>query len=76
MPFGLKNAEATYQKLVNIIFEDLIGNKVESYIDDMVVKKTLITNHLDDVHDIFDHINPLKYSFGLTMRRCFNYLMT
>ena len=38
MPFGLKNAGATYQRLVNIMFEDLIGKTMEVYMDDMLVK--------------------------------------
>ncbi|CAL8168084.1 unnamed protein product [Prunus armeniaca] len=38
MPFGLKNAEATYQRLVNILFAPLIGNTMEVYVDDMLVK--------------------------------------
>ncbi|CAL2246892.1 unnamed protein product [Prunus armeniaca] len=38
MPFGLKNAGATYQLLVNSIFAPLIGNTMEVYVDDMLVK--------------------------------------
>lgn len=38
IPFGLKNMGTTYLKLVNTVFMDLIGKKVESYIDEMVVK--------------------------------------
>lgn len=41
MPFRLKNIRATYKKPVNRVFEHLIGNKVEAYINDMVVKNTL-----------------------------------
>jgi hypothetical protein len=40
MTFGLKNARATYQRAMNYIFHDLIGNLVEIYIDDVVVKST------------------------------------
>ena len=38
MPFGLKNAGATYQRLINKMFQGLIGKTVEAYIDDMVIK--------------------------------------
>ncbi|KAM1467629.1 hypothetical protein ACFX2I_032705 [Malus domestica] len=38
MPFGLKNAGATYQRAMNTIFHDLIGTTIEVYIDDVVVK--------------------------------------
>ena len=41
MPFGLKNAGATYQRLVNRIFADLIGKTMEVYVDDMLVKSLL-----------------------------------
>ena len=38
MPFGLKNVGATYQRVTNTIFHDLIGGYLECYIDDIVVK--------------------------------------
>jgi len=43
MPFGLKNAGATYQRLVNRMFKDLLGKTMEVYIDDMLVKSTSST---------------------------------
>lgn len=42
MTFRLKNAGATYQRVMNYIFRDLIGKLVEIYIDDVVVKSTSI----------------------------------
>ena len=38
MPFGLKNAGATYQRAMNTIFHAMIGKFLEVYIDDVVVK--------------------------------------
>jgi len=38
IPFGLKNVEATYQRLMDKIFHDLLGKTIEVYVDDMVVK--------------------------------------
>ena len=38
MPFGIKNAGATYQRLVNGMFKDMIGKSMEVYVDDMLVK--------------------------------------
>ena len=38
MPFGLKNADVTYQRLVNKVFADQIGRNMEAYVDDMLVK--------------------------------------
>ena len=40
LPFGLKNAGATYQRLVSKIFKYLIGKTMEVYVDDMLVKST------------------------------------
>jgi len=47
MMFGLKNAGATYQRLVNRMFADKLGNTMEVYIDDMLVKSLRTTDHLD-----------------------------
>ena len=49
MPFGLKNAGATYQKLVNHMFHPQIGWNVEVYVDDMLVKSQDYGKHLDDL---------------------------
>ena len=38
MPFGLKNAGATYKRVMNAIFHDMLGHHMEVYIDDIVVK--------------------------------------
>ena len=38
MPFGLKNAEATYQRLMSHALQDHIGKNVEVYVDDIIVK--------------------------------------
>ena len=49
MPFGLKNAGARYQRLVNHIFRLQIGRNVEVYVDDMLVKSLDDEKHLDDL---------------------------
>ena len=46
MPFGLKNAGATYQRLVYKMFRELIEKTMEIYIDDMLVKSLEVTDHL------------------------------
>ncbi|KAM1863353.1 hypothetical protein ACFX14_003715 [Malus domestica] len=53
MPFGLKNAGATYQRAMNTIFHDLIGTIVEVYIDDVVIKSKRRQTHLDDFRQAF-----------------------
>ena len=47
MPFGLKNAGATYQRLVHKMFADYLGDMIEVYIDDMLDKLLLAEQHLD-----------------------------
>ena len=54
MPFGLKSAGATYQRLVNQMFKKQIGKNVEVYVDDMLVKSREEENHLDDLRETFN----------------------
>ncbi|XP_070681725.1 uncharacterized protein [Malus domestica] len=72
MPFGLKNAGATYQRAMNAIFHDLIGQSMEVYIDDIVVKSKTEEQHLEDlkqtlammrIHKL--KMNPKKCAFGV-----------
>ena len=49
MPFSLKNAGATYQRLVNYMFRPQIGRNVEVYVDDMLIKSLDEERHLDDL---------------------------
>ena len=53
MPFGLKNAGATYQRLVNTIFHHQIGRNMEVYVDDMLVKSKYSSDHLTDLRETF-----------------------
>ena len=53
MPFGLKNAGATYQRLVNKMFNRQIGRNMEVYVDDMLVKNKEELAHLDDLRETF-----------------------
>lgn len=72
MPFGLKNAGATYQRLMNLMFKELIGKTVEVYIDDMLVKSTEATDHVQHLKEVFNilrtfnlKLNPFKCVFGV-----------
>ena len=53
MLFGLKNAGATYQRLVNKIFADKIGKSMKVYVDDMLVKCLTIEQHIEDLVGTF-----------------------
>ena len=46
MPFGLKNAGSTYQRMMTRMFEPLLGKNIEIYIDDMMVKSKVVSEHL------------------------------
>ncbi|XP_020082008.1 uncharacterized protein LOC109705667 [Ananas comosus] len=72
MPFGLKNAGATYQRAMTIIFDDLLHKVVECYVDDLVVKTVNKANHFEDLRTVFTRLkkynlkmNPLKCAFGV-----------
>jgi hypothetical protein len=61
MSFSLKNAEATYQRAMNLISHDLLGIVVEVYIDDIVVKSAGLDSHLANLHRAFE----IMRHFGL-----------
>ena len=63
MPFGLKNAGATYQRLMDRIFQALIERNVHSYVDDMVVTSAEEESHLSDLKELFRTID--KYLLKL-----------
>ena len=54
MPFGLKNAGATYQRMMTRMFKEKIGRMMKVYIDDMVVKIKEDQKHMDDIMEIFE----------------------
>ena len=53
MSFGLKNAGSTYQRMTTRMFESLLRKNIEIYIDDMVVKSKVVSEHLGDLRVIF-----------------------
>ena len=52
MPFGLKNAGSTYQRMMTRMFESQLGKNIEIYIDDMVVKSKVKSEHVNDLGSI------------------------
>ncbi|XP_077228495.1 uncharacterized protein LOC143861450 [Tasmannia lanceolata] len=72
MPFGLKNAGATYQTLVNKIFREQTGRNMEVYVDDMLVKSKESSSHIPDLEETFQvlrkqnmKLNPSKCTFSV-----------
>ena len=60
MPFGLKNAMAIYQRMMTRMFETQLGKNIEIYIDDMVVKSKVESEHVNDLGNIFDILRKHK----------------
>ena len=56
MPFGLKNAGATYQRMVNKLYKKQIGRSMEVYIDDMITKSQEAGQHTGDLRQTFQVI--------------------
>ena len=72
MPFGLKNAGATYQCMIQTCLEKQIGKTVEAYVDDVVIKTKHVESLVDDLRLTFDNLrtydirlNPKKCVFGV-----------
>lgn len=57
MPFDLNNAEATYQRAMNYMFRDYIGDFIEVYIDDIVIKSSSFEAHLIHLRRMFESIH-------------------
>ncbi|PKI71427.1 hypothetical protein CRG98_008178 [Punica granatum] len=71
MPFGLKNAGATYQRAMVTLFHDMMHKEIEVYIDDMIAKSKEGEDHLVNLKRLFDRLkeyklrlNPAKCTFG------------
>ena len=83
MPFGLKNAGATYQRMMTRMFKPQLGKNIEIYIDDMVVKSKTESEHISDLEDIFTilrkhklRLNASKCSFGVESWKFLGYMVT
>ena len=82
MPFGLKNAGATYQRLVNRMFQKQIGASMEVYIADMLVKSTTIELHIAHLSEAFQilrecnmKLNPAKCAFGVSAGKFLGFIV-
>ena len=82
MPFGPKNVGFTYQRMVNMMFTEQIGQTMEVYIDDMLVKSKLVADHIQDLDLMFEvlcryqmKLNPLKCSFGVALEKFVGFMV-
>ena len=83
MPFGLKNARATYQRLVNRMFSKQIGRNMEVYVDNMLVKSREELTHLNDLKEMFTtlkqyqmKLNPAKCVFGVVSGKFLGFMVS
>nr|GEV33441.1 reverse transcriptase domain-containing protein [Tanacetum cinerariifolium] len=83
MPFGLKNAGATYQRLMDKAFESQIGRNIKVYVDDLVVKSYTEAEMLRDIEETFRtlqkinmKLTPKKCAFGLAKGVFLGYVVT
>jgi hypothetical protein len=82
MTFSLKNVGATYQRVINLIFHELLAIIIEVYIDDIVVKSGGLESHLADLHLAFEKMrqyglkmNPLKCAFDVSAGKFFGFII-
>ena len=83
MPFGLKNAGSTYQMMITNMFEPQLGKSIEVYIDNMVMKSKMVSEHVRDLENIFEILrkhklclNASKCSFGVGSGKFMGYMVT
>jgi hypothetical protein len=83
MPFGLKNAGATYQRMIQTCLEKQIGRTVEAYVDDMVIKTKHVNQLVDDLRQTFDslrtydiRLNPDKWVFGVPAGKLLGFIVS
>ena len=82
MPFGLKNARATYQQTMTAIFHDMIHKEMEDYVDDIVVKSKTKAGYFQILEQVFErcrkyklYMNPVKCAFGVSARKFLRFLV-
>ena len=83
MPFGLKNVGSTYQRMMTKMFEPQLGRSIEVYIDDMVIKSKIVSEHVVDLTNIFEilrkhklRLNASKCLFGVGSGKFLGYMVT
>ena len=83
MPFGLKNAGATYQRLMTKIFKPLVDRTAEVYIDDVMVKSKTREEHVLHLQEVFHFLrkydmklNPSKCAFGVSAGKFLGFMVS
>ena len=68
MPFGLKNAGAMYQRLMDKVLAPMLGRNVQAYVDDMVVTSLEKSRHVTDLEELF--VTIARYKLKLNLEKC------
>src|SRR3954469_21940166 len=83
MPFELKNADATYQRMIQTCLANQVGKTVEAYVDDVVVKTKHVESLVDDLRLTFDNLrtydiklNPEKCIFGVPAGKLLGFIVS
>src|SRR3954462_5075051 len=83
MPFGLKNAGATYQRAMVTLFHDMIHKEIEVYVDDMIAKPQTEEEHLIYLEKLFARLrkfklrlNPNKCTFGVRSGKLLGFIVS
>ncbi|XP_038999487.1 uncharacterized protein LOC120125050, partial [Hibiscus syriacus] len=83
MPFGLKNAGATYQRAMVTLFHDMMHKEIEVYVDDMIVKAKTEEEHVENLRKLFQRLkkcqlklNPNKCTFGVTSGKLLGFVVS
>ncbi|XP_071905708.1 uncharacterized protein [Coffea arabica] len=83
MPFGLKNAGATYQRTMTTLFHDMIHKEMEVYVDDIIIKSKKAEDHLMDLRKLFERLrkynlklNPAKCAFGAPAGKLLGFIVS
>jgi ribonuclease HI len=83
MPYGLKNALPTFVRAMGKTFGDLIRDRIEVYVDDIVVKTKRGSTLVEDLNLVFDKLrttrtklNPDKCVFGVSAGKLLGFLVS
>ena len=57
MPFGLKSAPLTFQRMINTLFADMLGNSVYAYLDDIIIASKSVESHLQTLRSVLQRLH-------------------
>jgi len=83
MSFGLKNAEATYQRAMVALLHDMMHREIKVYVDDMIAKTKTEEEHLVNLRKLFERLrkyrlrlNPAKCTFGVKSGKLLGFIVS